>query len=114
MVIEPPLPLPTPLALITPPLMIVTAPPGGPPGGGGGGPPGGPPGGGGGGGGGPPEGGSMDIVPPLPLVPSGATLSDAGSNVRPGTPISTDPPFPDDDPAEPPVAEMTKSPVPDP
>src|SRR4029450_1956813 len=51
MLIEPPLPSPTPLALMAPPLIRLRTDP------------------------------ARDIEPPLPLAPSGATFTDAGSSV---------------------------------
>src|SRR5262249_39849356 len=55
------------------------------------------------------------MLPPLPLLPSGDTFSDAGSRKRLlSVDNCTNPPLPEDDPTDPPVAEMTKSPAPDP
>src|SRR5262249_51935679 len=58
----------------------------------------------------------MKICPPLPLVPSGATFSDARSTVTLLNSVETftDPPLPEAEPADPPVAERIKLPAPDP
>src|SRR5215813_11170844 len=57
---------------------------------------------------------AREIAPPLPSLPSGATFRNAGLTVRLLDCKNTDPPSPEAEPEDPPVAEIINSPTPGP